>query len=295
MIALDRTKMGRLADIYVNANPGFGPSPLDLEDQLVGLCTRGRVARPTFSVDDESFVAHLARCGAAVEDGLALHAEDLFLACACLAGDHTAVAQLHAESKDALGQHLSRIRGALAIREEVEQQLWSTVLVGTGGAPKLATYAGRGPITAWMGVAAQRVALMALRQERAEARARQEASAQVSLVDQDPELVVIKERFREQLNAAVAAALACLTDREKTIFRLHLVDRLTLETIGRSYGVHHSTVLRWLAAARERIVEEAKAHLRATMPISTGEFDSIARLLLSQLDLNISRALDDGR
>jgi RNA polymerase sigma-70 factor, ECF subfamily len=72
---------------------------------------------------------------------------------------------------------------------------------------------------------------------------------------------------------------------------LHLVDGVTLEGIGKVYGVHHSTVLRWLSAARKRVVDEAKQRLRDKVAMSSREFESIARLLLSDVDLNISNVL----
>jgi len=54
------------------------------------------------------------------------------------------------------------------------------------------------------------------------------------------------------------------------------------------YGVVRSTATRWLASAREAVIDEAKRILRDDLKLPAGEFESIARLLASQLDLNIS-------
>jgi hypothetical protein len=72
---------------------------------------------------------------------------------------------------------------------------------------------------------------------------------------------------------------------------MHLVDGLTLERIAKVYGVTHPTIMRWLEHARQRVLDEAKRRLREVLPVSSTEFDSIARLLISQLDLDISLAL----
>ena len=46
-----------------------------------------------------------------------------------------------------------------------------------------------------------------------------------------------------------------------------------------------------MASARAAIVEEAQRLLRQELDVSAEEFDSLARLLASQLDLNISLVL----
>ena len=265
-----------------------------LESRLGQLCARGRAAHPSFGVADAEFVKHLATSGAPVLDvSDEVHAEDLYLACACLAGNSAALSQLRAESRSTLARYLARIRGAQGLFEEVEQQLWNGALVGTGEGPKLASYSGRGPLASWIGISAQRIALMILRHERVEARAREEAAAQDRLVADDPELAAVKERFRAQFQTALEAGLGTLDDRAKRVFQLHLVDGLPLLRIAQVYSVHHETVRRWIASARGQVIEHAKRQLRESLPVSSGEFDSIARLLLSQLDLNISLILSE--
>jgi hypothetical protein len=48
-------------------------------------------------------------------------------------------------------------------------------------------------------------------------------------------------------------------------------------------------VTRWIASSREAIIAEAKRILRDELQVSAQEFDSLARLLASQLDLNVSQ------
>jgi len=284
----------RLWQIYTStlrAEVVTGP-PAVLARTLGELCARGRAGHADLDLDEGAFVAHLARCGASVaDDPSALHVQDLYLAAACLAGNEVAVARLRELGRSVIVSYLRRISNVGTILEDVEQRLWEAVLVGTPEGPKLAKYSGRGPLGSWIGVSAQRIALMVLRRERAEARARHEVAAQETAAQNDPEMETIKLRYRNQFQMAVGAAVTVLNDREKTIYRMHLVDGVTLEGIGKIYGVHHSTVLRWLSTARKRVVDEAKRQLRNELAMSSNEFESIARLLMSAVDLDISSVL----
>jgi RNA polymerase sigma-70 factor (ECF subfamily) len=260
-----------------------------LEATLRVLCARGAASQATFGVDDEAFVAHLARCGAPVSESQAVHVEDLYLACACLGRRPEALARLRAELRPVIQRYLRRLNGADAITDEIEQRLWDRLLVGDQ--PRLATYAGRGPLGAWIGISAQRLALTELQHERAEARARREVAAHGHLADGDPELAIIRERFRPEFQAAVASALETLDDRERVLYRLHVVEGLTFEQLGKTYQVHPVTVSRWLAAASQKVLQRSKEALRKTLPVSSDEFESLARLLARHLDLSISDAL----
>jgi hypothetical protein len=55
------------------------------------------------------------------------------------------------------------------------------------------------------------------------------------------------------------------------------------------YGVAQSTVSRRMAGARDSIVAETKRVLREEMHIAPEEYEWMARLLISQLDLSVSR------
>jgi RNA polymerase sigma-70 factor (ECF subfamily) len=86
-------------------------------------------------------------------------------------------------------------------------------------------------------------------------------------------------------------ALAGLPDRERMVMRLHLVGGMSVEAIGKMYDVSQSTVSRWLAKARETIVKTAQALLHERLRVAPEEFQSLAALVVSQLDLSLSRVL----
>src|SRR5262245_23918675 len=84
------------------------------------------------------------------------HAADLRLAADCLAGQREALAILEREQLGPIAAALARRRLPAADIDEVMQQLREKLL--TGERPRLADYAGRGPLRAFLRVAALRTA-----------------------------------------------------------------------------------------------------------------------------------------
>jgi len=292
--------LAQLVDAYLAArtlSPSAQPSaPVDvdaLERTLAALCARGRAAHPHVAVEDAVFAAHLGRCGAPVDaDAANIHAEDLFLCCAGLLGDEAAVRTLRTDHRPVLVGYLRRVDTSPEFIDEVEQRLWDSALVGSvDAAAKLASYSGKGALAGWLGVAAQRIALMMKRQEGARERAADAAGTEARLVSADPELAFIKTHLRGTFQRAISQALLVLGDRERMVYRMHIIDGLTVERIAKTYGVNHSTVSRWMAAARASIVAEAQRLLRDEMQASPDDYESMSRLLVSQLDLSVSRLL----
>jgi RNA polymerase sigma-70 factor, ECF subfamily len=292
--------VARLVDAYLgahgdSASPALARAHADaIDGVLADLCARGRAAHPDVAVEDVVFAAHLGRCGAAVQalSSADIHAEDLYLCCAGLLGDEGAVRTLRARNRAALAGYLRNIDTSPSFVEEVEQRLWDAALIGTvNAAPKLASYAGRGPLGAWIGVAAQRIALTIRRNDAAEARARGHVAVEANLVTGDPELAFVKQHLRKPFQRAIVEALRSLDDRQRMIYTLHVIDGVTIERIGVMYGVNRSTVTRWMASARDAIIAAARRLLRDQMQLSAEEFESLARLLSSQLDLSVSGVL----
>jgi len=264
------------------------------ETLLAALYDRGRSAHPNLKVADIAFAMHLGRCGAAVEraDAQLMHVEDLYLSCAALLGDESAARTLRLNHRATIVNALRAIAAAPDIVDEVEQRLWERALSGSAEAPpKLFSYSGRGPLASWTGVVAQRLALSLLRHEAAGKRALEGVATEARLAAADPELAFVKASLRDAFQRALLDALLVLDDRQRMIYRLHIVDGLTVERIATMYGVVRSTVTRWLTSARETIIDEAKRLLRDEMRLPAEDFESLARLLASQLDLSVSQIL----
>jgi RNA polymerase sigma-70 factor (ECF subfamily) len=285
--------------LSADAPAGVTPSdvvPGNLEAMMVRLTARGRAGFPGLQVDDADFVRVLARSAfkakLAAQDLDQLAIEDLYLVCACLVGAPGAVTALDRRCCAPLRAAISRLVREPAQVEEVEQQVRDLLFVGNGQVPpKLTSYAGRGALGKWVGVVAQRLALMMIRADKAEARMRDAAAADALHAQVDPELAFVKDRYRGVFRAALEQALAALTARERMVMRLNLVTGMTVDGIAKIYGVHQSTVSRWLAKAREAVLATAQQSLRVQVGISPDEMESLAVLMASQLDLSVSRIL----
>lgn len=233
--------------------------------------------------DDAALAAHLA---ARLADGARPeHTGDLRLAWAAARGDAAAVREV-----DALigAADVRRIDGAPAFADEVRQALRVRLLVGDP--PRLASYGGRGPLRAWIAVAATRIAVDRKRAA-APAVAADDVLGELIGREPDAELRHLKERYRAELRDALAEALAALPDRPRALLRLHHVEGVRLAAIGRLYGVHESTASRWLREAADAVADDARRRLTARLALAGPDLDSVVRMVRSQLDLSIARLL----
>jgi len=276
--------------------PEFADGTLELA--LAEACARGRTAFPDLAVTDDAFVRHLARvlAGAPITAPAitALAIEDLYLAFACSAGAAGAVAAFGARYRGVIRGAIARVAAADAA--EAEQRLLTSLLVGSeGSAPKIGSYAGKAPLDRWLGVSAQRMALMSLRERKAEARAHQAAAAEPAQAGQShPESGYMNERYRADFERAVVEALGRLPERDRVLLRLQLINGVSVEKIGTMYAVSQATASRWLAAAREKLLEDVKQTMALRLGMSSGELGSLAAMVASRLDLSLSVLLKAG-
>lgn len=272
-------------------------SPAGLEAELSAACETGRTGLRAIglAVDDETFSRHLGRVvarnkgPAASIAGLAI--ADLYLACTCQLRLPGAARELRARHGATIRLAIARIVPG-ADGAEIEQQLLDSLLVGsTTSAPKIGTYGGQAPLDRWLQVSAQRAALMWLRADQAEGRARRGAAAEPQLDRPHPEMAYLKARYRDDFEQALKGALGRVGERERVLLRLHLVKGLSAENIGKMYGVSQPTAWRWLARAREALLDDVKTELGERLGVSQGEMASLAVLVASGLDLSLSQLL----
>lgn len=240
------------------------------------------------SVDASGFAAHLAACREA--GALAENTADLMLAWAAGRGDATALRRVDALVAE-IGPAVRRIDGSPEFVDEVSQAVRVRLLVAEpGAAPRIAGYRGRGTLGAWIRAAATRVAID-LKRSAAPELAGDDLLGDLVSREPDPALRQLKTLHRADFQAALAEALGALPDRQRAVLRLHYVDGLRLAEIGRLYGVHESTVSRWVTRAAEEVADQARRRLTERLSLSGSSLDSLGRLVRSQLDLSIARIL----
>jgi RNA polymerase sigma-70 factor, ECF subfamily len=225
-----------------------------------------------------------------------LAVEDLYLAFACACGVAPA---LEAFTRTVLGEvdaHVAHFDGSAAFEDEVRQVLAVKLLVAAPGAtPAIADYAGRAPLSAWVRIAAIRVALN-LRRGKAGAALRAAEREMDEIADAgDVELEVIRRRYRPAFEAAIAQALAALPVRDRALLRLRLVEGIEVDAIATMYRVHRTTMTRWLADSRATLFDETRRILTSELGATGAELDSLAGLVRSQLHVSLVRLLRDPR
>jgi RNA polymerase sigma-70 factor len=283
-----------LASIFADHAPTRPPPGTDaaLEATLSHLHALGRAAWPSLNLTPERFVRHVAErlTPEPTLDGAlaALHAADLYLACACTDGLPEALALFERDYLSSVGSHLLRIDRSPAFADEVRQLLREKLLLPLGGPPRIGEYTGRGALASWVHVATIRTALNLRRGDKKQVDASEAESQQLL---PDPELQFIKQRYQADFRMAFQAAIDGLEADQRLLLRLHFLDGLTTSQIGALHQVDKSTVSRWLATARRTLFEETQRLLRERLSLESSELDSLMGLVQSQLDVSLERVL----
>ncbi len=273
---------------------GFGETA-GLEEALAAQVAAARAGAPGLALSDEDFVAHLARrlpAEAGLDDLRAMRAAELYLARACAAGEAAALQLFEARCFGEIDAAGARLRAPADALTEVKQMLRRILFVGEGGrAPAVDGFAGRGDLRGWVRVAAVRELQRLLARGNREVRAEDDTFLDLLASVEDPELGYVRERYRRELGEALGAAIAAATPRERALLRYNVLEGLNIEEIGKIYGVHRATIARWIAAARQGILERTRAELARRFGIAADDVDSIVRLVQSRLDVSMERVL----
>ncbi len=266
-------------------------NPRVVDDAISEAWRAGEAAWPGVTIALDRFAAHLATLG---EPGP--FASDLYLAAACLAGDAAALAALDREVLGTARGAIAAIDASPAFVDEALQRLRASLIVGDG-APRLASYRGRGSLRAWVGVAGARAALM---MRRSQLRAREVpldddddawTGALAGITTNDPELELVKRAYSNAFTTALRDAAAALEARERAVLRMSFVDALSIDEIGGVYAVHRATAARWIQRACETLFAETRKLLVERLALSGTELDRMTALVRSQLDVSLSQLL----
>jgi len=279
-------------------------SPIDLNRAIQA----GRAAFPTVAVDAGLFLALLGRCvrealgggdsapapsDAALAESLSrLAVEDLYLACAAGHGDANAIELLVETLVKPSVAAICGNRESPAFADEMIQVLRQKLLVaGENEEPKILSFSGRAPLAAWIAVVVQRTVSTLRRSEGTREHFEKRAAIEAAIVESDPELGYIKAHYSDAFARAFERALARLSDRERSLLRLHNLHGVTLQQLATVYGVNDATISRWLKQARAGLVEETGRQMREDAGVSDSEFGSLARAMASQVDVSLNRWL----
>ncbi len=232
-----------------------------------------------------------------IADLSGVHWVELVLAWACGQGRPTALKIFEAEFISRTDAVLRRLDSDLAFVDEAQQRLRARLLVSAGeGPPRVAAYAGRGPLIGWVRVAASRVGLGLLREtKRSEKRDELLWADAVLFPGGAPtDLEYLKQRYASALSDGLKQACAQLEDRERAVLRMYFVEGLNIDKIGVVYGVHRATVARWIGKTKAALTERMHEVMVAQAAIPREELQSIDRLVRSQLEISLGGLLGES-
>lgn len=279
-----------------------GASTLEgLEHLLHRFWEAGRGQWPDIPLSADTFVCHLAAHvpqpvrGNDFEQLLAqLMPGDLFLACACARGIPAALTAFERHHIASIPSMLAHMKLSATVVDEIRQRVRERLLVGTGGAPRIAEYSGRGTLSNWVRVVSLRAAVSLLRAAHEERRVSDAILELLPAPEADPELETIKRSYQDEFRQALESAFASLPSEHRYLLRLHFVDQLSTTKLGTLFSVNQSTISRRLQGAQQAVYDETWRTLQERLDLSPQELSSMLRAVESQLDLSLSRILAQG-
>ncbi len=252
-------------------------------------------AWPDVTLAFDRFVTHAGQVGfappAVPDERDEANAADLFLACACAAGDRAALRALEEQVLAKTRSSLKRLDSRPEFIDDVMQELRAKLLLPPE--PRILRYGGRGPLLAWVRVSASRIAIDLMRTTHEEVLPAPREPDSLEAVDFGPEVQLLRAAYRESFQEAIAAALVSLSAKDRTLLRRHFVECMTLEEIAGPYGVHPATIARRLMSLREQIAGGVRDHLAVRHRSEGGAtaLESMARAIRSEVHVSLARLL----
>ena len=272
-----------------------------LEAALREAFARGAESWPNLALAPEVFATYIGertpRDVAAIAWLGEARATDLFLACAAAEDVPGAHAAFEATYVPQFAGYLRPLRASPELVRETTQGVLVKLFVGTaGGPPRIRQYTGEGALGAWVKVVTVRTAVDLLAVQKSNEQPTEDLDAIADAVTQagDAERQLVESRYQAPFKDALRGAMKELSLRDRALLRLAFIEQLTPGRIGVMYGVHRTTVMRWLDAAKADVLERTRARLIDTLGVSPSECESLIAALHSRIDITLSSLLDHG-
>jgi RNA polymerase sigma-70 factor, ECF subfamily len=270
---------------------GMPSSVFRVAGGLAAGVARARERWPELALDEVAFVEYAtARLSPAalVAAGVLERIAEVYLAFGCSTGDARAILAFERTYFGEVDAVAARLEAKGIRQDDLRQHVRERLFLGSAEAPpKIASYSGEGELRHWVRVVAMRAVLNLTRGPSPE---QSDEAALLLLPDlaDDPELGFMKRHYLAEFDAAVADAHASLSDRERIILKLAMVDRLPSHAIGAIYGVHRTTAKRWLEDAEKALMSAIRKSLMERLQVTRAELQSILRLVQSRLELRLA-------
>ncbi len=236
-----------------------------------------------FGVND----AQLEAWYAGREGALVGQREDVRLALGCAGGEASALEAFDVRFRPVIAAVVKRL-GRSELADELAQLVRERLLLGAAGKrPRIEEYGARGSLESFVRAVAMRTCLNLMEQrERLQGVDSDDALLDLPSPEPDPELELLKTKYRAEFKTALSAALASLEPQERTALRQYYIDGLGLAELGRLHGWSLATASRRVAAGRAALLGSTRERLSSQLGLSGRDVDSVLRLIESQLSVD---------
>ena len=258
------------------------------EGLLQRMYLDGRQQWPEVAVDLPTFERHCHRVlGPKPGPDCVKHGADLYLCCACVVRNPEALLAFDRHCLNVARAAVARTSRDPEFVIEALRELWDKLLFAENA--KVAEYCARGPLQAWVRIAAVRTALDRSRTERIRNTRQIGLSDHLTVEASGPESTLTKARYASTFQEALESAILSLTSQERNLLRMHVLGRCSIDQIGRAYGVHRATAARWLERAKAHVLTSVREQVvKKHTALTDNEFMSIAHLMGAELELSLT-------
>lgn len=271
-----------------------------LEAELEQVRRDGHAGWESVSLDPLTFARQAAERITRMEldaPGLdRLRAADLYIAAATSTGDDAAIAAFVARYGPDIEITLSRHGLTGDLVEEVKQELLRRFFVGeTERPPSILQYSGKASLLGWIRTTAVRAAIDYCRKGNRYILVDDPLLDAIEASADDPELKYMKDGYQKEFRRCIHEAILALATEDRILLRHYHVDEMNIDDIGRLLQSHRATAARRLARIREDVERKARESVMQKLRLSENEYDSVLRLIRSQMHLSICRVLSEDK
>lgn len=257
------------------------------DTELATAHGKGKMLWPDVDVALARFVSRAIELRVG-EAGLRAWPGDFYLASAACDGDPSAITAIDGF----IGRLTGRFRRLVANADDASDVLQTVrERLFVGQQPRIRAYDAAGPLAHWIKVIALRTAVDRHRSEMRADRAIKEASKSDLAQEDTLANVLFKRQYHAEFQAVLRAQVSALSQRDRAVLRLHLVEGFSIEAIALGRGVHRVTVARWIWSAGETLLDGLRRHFKDRHGLVPSECDSLAHLVQSQLSLDLPHLL----
>lgn len=250
------------------------------------MYAEGAAAFPTLALTLPAFAEHLAEVLTEPVHQEHLPAEDLFLAAACSREVPRSTEEFEARNARVF-ETLRGVASRVAVdRDELLQTLRTRLFVpNERGHRLILTYAGRGPLAAWVRVVGTRLALELAQRGTAGSAAQEQWER--ALVHTPLELAAMRDELRGPFQRALNEAVGRISATDRALLTQYYAHGVGIDGLAKLLGIHRSNASRALARARMALLSETKRALGDDLMMSGSDLSSALRLMRSDLGISL--------